>query len=62
MKIVGLSGNVKRPSRTAALVEAIVSGVRGRLGGEGPVIELVDAAPVLFGALRSDQLDAEALA
>ncbi|MBP1860468.1 FMN reductase [Rhizobium herbae] len=59
MKIVGLSGNVKRPSRTASLVEAIVSGVHDRVGGESRVIELVDAAPVLFKALRADQLDAE---
>lgn len=59
MKIVGLSGNVKRPSRTASLVEAIVSSARDRLGVESTVFELVDAAPVLFRALRSDQLDAE---
>lgn len=69
MKILGLSGNVKRPSRTAALVTTIVevicerSDTRGVYGGEVPtvsrVIELVDAAPVLFRALRADQLDAE---
>ncbi len=59
MKIIGLSGNVKRPSRTASLVEAIVSVARDRLGSKGQVIELVDAAPTLFRALRSDQLDAE---
>jgi FMN reductase len=59
MKIVGLSGNVKRPSRTASLVEAIVSAAASKLALEGRTIELVDAAPVLFKALRSDQLDAE---
>jgi FMN reductase len=59
LNIIGLSGNVKRPSRTAALVEAIVSASKDRLRAEGHVIELVDAAPVLFRALRSDQLDAE---
>jgi FMN reductase len=59
MNIIGLSGNVKRPSRTASLVETIVSTARDRLRAEGHVIELVDAAPVLFRALRSDQLDAE---
>lgn len=57
MNIVGLSGNVKRPSRTASLVEAIVSAAKDRLGCDGQTIELVDAAPVLFRALRSDQLD-----
>ena len=69
MKILGLSGNVKRPSRTAALVTTIVDAIGERLdtsivhgGGVPPVsrvIELVDAAPVLFRALRADQLDAE---
>lgn len=59
MKILGLSGNVKRPSRTAFLVDAIVSAAASRLGLAERTIELVDASPVLFKALRSDQLDAE---
>lgn len=57
--VLGLSGNVKRPSRTASLVDAVVSWAAERLGGNGRLIELVDAAPVLFRALRADQLDAE---
>jgi FMN reductase len=57
--ILGLSGNVKRPSRTAALVDAVVSLAAERLAGNGRLIELVDAAPILFRALRADQLDAE---
>ncbi|SCX31489.1 MULTISPECIES: FMN reductase [Agrobacterium] len=57
--ILGLSGNVKRPSRTASLVDAVVSLAAERLGGNGRLIELVDAAPILFKALRADQLDAE---
>lgn len=59
MNIIGLSGNVKRPSRTASLVEAIVSVAKDRLGSQRQVMEMVDAAPTLFRALRSDQLDAE---
>lgn len=59
MRILGLSGNVKRPSRTTSLVEAIVSSIGSRLGFDGQTIEMVDAAPILFKALRSDQLDAE---
>jgi FMN reductase len=59
MKILGLSGNVKRPSRTASLVEAIVSAAASKLGLDRRTIELVDAAPILFKALRSDQLDAD---
>lgn len=57
--ILGLSGNVKRPSRTASLVDAVVSLSAERLGGNGRLIELVDAAPLLFKALRADQLDTE---
>jgi len=59
MNIIGLSGNVKRPSRTASLVEAIITAVGSRFVVEGRTIELADAAPILFKALRSDQLDAE---
>ncbi|CDM60551.1 hypothetical protein LPU83_pLPU83b_0571 (plasmid) [Rhizobium favelukesii] len=44
MKILGLSGNVKQPSRTASLVEAIVSIATSKLGLDGQTIELVDAA------------------
>lgn len=57
MQILGLSGNIRRPSRTASLVAQIVSAAQERLGGGADVIELVDAAPVLFRALRSDALD-----
>ncbi|MCX9000021.1 FMN reductase [Rhizobiaceae bacterium BDR2-2] len=56
MRVLGLSGNVKRPSRTASLVAAVLSRVREHPGTSG---ELVDAAPVLFQALRADQLDGE---
>ncbi len=59
MQVIGLAGNVRRPSRTASLVEAIVAGIHARLGIEARVIEMVDAAPVLFRALRADHLDAE---
>jgi len=40
-------------------VEALVSAATSKLGLDGQTIELVDAAPILFKALRSDQLDAE---
>ncbi|RVJ45331.1 FMN reductase [Sinorhizobium meliloti] len=59
MKILGLSGNVKRPSRTASLVDVLTSAVESRFGGVKRVINLADAAPVLFRALRADQLDSE---
>ncbi|MBP2448555.1 FMN reductase [Rhizobium leguminosarum] len=59
MNILVLSGNVKRPSRTASLVSVIADRLRQRIGGHLQSIELVDAAPVLFCALRADQLDTE---
>ncbi|MBY5315555.1 FMN reductase [Rhizobium leguminosarum] len=58
MQILGLSGNVKQPSRTASVVEAVVVAAASKLGLESRTIELFDAAPILFRALRSDQLDA----
>ena len=57
LKILGLSGNVSRPSRTASLVRAITAAVEKQFDVDGQVIELADAAPVLFRALRADQLD-----
>ncbi|AGS26024.1 FMN reductase (NADPH) 3 (plasmid) [Rhizobium etli] len=59
MNILALSGNVKRPSRTASLVNIVAERLRQRIGGHVQSIELVDAAPVLFRALRADQLDDE---
>ncbi|MBB5577885.1 FMN reductase [Rhizobium paranaense] len=41
------------------MVNLIVDRLRQRVGGHVQSIELVDAAPVLFRALRADQLDAE---
>lgn len=57
IKILGLSGNVKRPSRTASVVRSVVAAIEQHFSVEGRVIELVDAAPILFRALRADQLD-----
>ena len=57
--ILGLSGNVKKPSRTASLVETIALAAAERIGASRHTIELVTAAPVLFKALRADQLDAQ---
>ncbi|ANL67885.1 FMN reductase (NADPH) 2 (plasmid) [Rhizobium phaseoli] len=59
MNILALSGNVKRPSRTASLVNVIADRLQQRIDGHLRPIELVDAAPVLFRALRADQLDTE---
>jgi FMN reductase len=57
LRILGISGNVRTPSRTASLVDAILASIESRFGTETRKIDLVDAAPILFRALRSDQLN-----
>jgi len=59
MNILALAGNVKTPSRTASLVRLIADRLQPHIGGTVQHIELVEAAPVLFRALRADQLDSE---
>lgn len=61
IRIVGLSGNVKAPSRTAALTSALLKEASRGLAAETRHISLVDAAPILFRALRVDQLDEQGL-
>lgn len=57
MKVLGISGSVKRPSRTAHVVERIVAAIGRAADVSTDVIDLAEAAPVLFRALRADQLD-----
>ena len=54
--IVGVSGSVTRPSRTTALVRAIVGSIVERGPYRSDIIELADAAPHLFSALTPYQL------
>jgi FMN reductase len=61
LNIVGISGNVKAPSRTSALVGSILRATAGRFDVTTRHIDLVQSAPALFRALRSDQLDDEGL-
>lgn len=61
LRIVGISGNVKAPSRTSALVAAMLRGIESRFGATTRHIDLADSAPALFRALRADQLDDEGL-
>jgi FMN reductase len=59
LRIVGISGNVKAPSRTSALVASVLRGIESHFSVKTRHIDLADSAPALFRALRSDQLDAE---
>lgn len=60
LSIVGISGNVTRPSRTSVLVRAIVDALVERTDGTPRQIEIVEVAPVLFSALTADRLSGEA--
>jgi len=51
--VFGISGNVKRPSRTAALVSEVTHRLADRLGAGEHVIELVDEGPALIRALEA---------
>lgn len=57
MKVLGISASVKRPSRTAHIVERIVTAIGRVADVEVDHIDLADAAPILFQALRADKLD-----
>jgi FMN reductase len=62
LSIVGVSGSVTRPSRTTALVQAVLDRLQARTGIATQLIELVDSAPHLFAALTPDRLAGEAKA
>jgi FMN reductase len=57
--IVGISGSPKRTSRTTAVVRAVLEAIEASARSNSRLIELVDAAPVLFRALTRDSLNAE---
>lgn len=59
MRILGINGSVKQPSRTAALLAALLARITQRTAVVPETIDLVQVAPVLFRALRADQLDDE---
>lgn len=57
MNVLGISGSVKQPSRTACVVSGIIAAIERRANVTADTIDLAVAAPVLFRALRADQLD-----
>jgi FMN reductase len=54
--IVGVAGNITRPSRTAALVSTILAEIGSLGGAQSRLIELVDIGPQLFQPLGPEQL------
>ena len=57
--LVSVSGNVHRPSRTAALVAAVQSAVASRIGAEGLLLELAEIAHAVLPALTREALSAD---
>jgi FMN reductase len=58
VSVLGVSGNIARPSRTAALVSAITAQVAALSGASIRLIELVDVGPHLFPSFSADGLKA----
>ena len=59
LRVVGISGSLQAPSRTTALVRAIVDEVGRRVPADPTVIELATLGPRLAGALRRDDVSPE---
>lgn len=57
--IVGLSGNITRPSRTRQLVAYLVGSVAERGGWETSLFDVEDIGPSLGAARHAGQLDAD---
>jgi FMN reductase len=59
LKVVGVSGSLHTPSKTSALVSAIIDAVGRHARIESRLIELADIGPSLAGALRRDDVAPE---
>lgn len=55
-KLVGLSANVQRPSKTRTLVDAVLHAASGRASLDVRILDLVDAGTGLGAAWTRDQL------
>lgn len=56
LKIVGVSGSVRRPSRTHVLVEHLVTTLATSLAADTHLVELGEIAPQLAASLDRDRL------
>lgn len=60
--IIGLSGNLDRPSKTRTLVQTVVAAAASEFQATGTVFDLADFGPSLGAARRVADLDAAARA
>ena len=59
LRVVGVSGSLHEPSKTTALVNAILAEVADTLDAETRLVSLVDIGPRLSGALTREALPAD---
>ncbi len=56
LRILGISGNVTRPSRTAVVVRGLTERIAGLSGGTVEVIKMAQVAPHILSALERSSL------
>ena len=56
LSIVGVAGNITRPSRTSALLSDLLAEVCSLLNAQSRLIELVDVGPHLFQPFQPERL------
>lgn len=56
--IIGLSGNLDRPSKTRTLVQTVVATAASQFDATGTIYDLADFGPSLGAARRTSDLDA----
>lgn len=59
LRVVGVSGSLQEPSRTTALVRAILDEVATRVDAQTELIEVAALGPSFAGALRRDDVTPE---
>jgi FMN reductase len=59
LRIVGVSGSLREPSKTTALVRELIDGVAAREPAETRLIEVATLGPLFAGALRREDLHPE---
>lgn len=58
LSVLGISGGVSTPSRTTAVVSALLKAVAQRISADTSLIEITEAAPSLFAGLSRGTLGA----
>ncbi|PBB24385.1 FMN reductase [Mesorhizobium sp. WSM4307] len=58
LSVLGISGGVSTPSRTTAVVNALIKAIASRMPSDSGLIEITEAAPSLFAGLSRSALGA----